>query len=131
MSDPAPAPPIDRAHLDRMTMGEDSLKAEVLGLFRNQTQSWMRLLDPETDTADWRVAAHTLKGSAMGIGAWALAEACSVAEATAKKERILSQGEKRVFTDAIRVALDAALADIAVIEHRLAIAALRAGKLPD
>ncbi len=114
-----------------MTMGEDSLKAEVLGLFRNQTQSWMRLLDPETDTADWRVAAHTLKGSAMGIGAWALAEACSVAEATAKKERILSQAEKRMFTDRIRVELDAALADIATIEHRLAIAALRAGKLPD
>jgi HPt (histidine-containing phosphotransfer) domain-containing protein len=131
MSEPDPVPPIDRAHLDRMTMGEDSLKAEVLGLFRNQTQSWMRLLDPETDTADWRVAAHTLKGSAMGIGAWALAEACSVAEATAKKERILSQGEKRMFTDRIRVELDAALADIATIEHRLAIAALRAGKLPD
>jgi HPt (histidine-containing phosphotransfer) domain-containing protein len=131
MSEPQDAPPIDRAHLDRMTMGEDSLKAEVLGLFRNQTQSWMRLLDPETDTADWRVAAHTLKGSAMGIGAWALAEACSVAEATAKKERILSQAEKRLFTDRIRVELDAALADIATIEHRLAIAALKAGKLPD
>ena len=68
---------LDRAHFDHMTGADRALQIEVLGLFQQQVANWRaRLLGGD----DWREAAHTLKGSARGIGLNALAQACEAAE---------------------------------------------------
>lgn len=70
----------DRAHFAHMTGGDAALQAEIVAIFRAQTELWVRLLIPDAPTAVWRDAAHTVKGSAKGLGLWALAEACERAE---------------------------------------------------
>lgn len=72
---------VDFAHLDRLTGGDAAVNAEVLDLFCEQADLWTRVLDPNGDASAWRDGAHTLKGSALGIGAAALAAACAAAEA--------------------------------------------------
>jgi HPt (histidine-containing phosphotransfer) domain-containing protein len=79
---PPPAPvetAIDLEHLARMTFGERSLEAEVLTLFERQAAV---LLAHMREAAPHAVAAfaHTLKGSARGIGAWRVAEAADAVE---------------------------------------------------
>jgi HPt (histidine-containing phosphotransfer) domain-containing protein len=66
--------PIDLVHLARMTLGDRSLEREVLQLFDRQAGmliARMRGADPAAVAA----LAHTLKGSARGIGAWRVARA--------------------------------------------------------
>ena len=68
--------PIDLVHLSRMTLGDHALERDVLVLFERQ----IRLLMERIETAANPVAAaaaHTLKGSARGIGAFALAKAAA------------------------------------------------------
>ena len=71
----------DRAHFAHMTGDDAALQREIIGLFQGQAAAWTKALDPAAPDPAWRDAAHTLKGSARGIGFWALAEACERAEA--------------------------------------------------
>ena len=74
--------PIDRDHLHRMTLGERELEREVLGLFDRQADMMLkRILN--SDAAVAAAAAHTLKGSARGIGAWRVASAAEAVELAA------------------------------------------------
>jgi HPt (histidine-containing phosphotransfer) domain-containing protein len=71
--------PIDLVHLARMTLGERSLEREVLSLFDRQSTlllARMRSAAP----AGILTLAHTLKGSARGIGAWRVARAAEALE---------------------------------------------------
>lgn len=75
--------PVDLEHLDRYTGGEKAINAEVLELFVRQCgQSLVRLraLIEARDGKTWRDVLHTLKGSALGVGAFALAEDFASAE---------------------------------------------------
>ena len=76
---------LDRAHFDHMTGGDRSLQIEVLGLFRQQVDAWRTLL---ASGENWRGAAHTLKGSARGIGLNALAAACEAAETAPEAQHL-------------------------------------------
>jgi HPt (histidine-containing phosphotransfer) domain-containing protein len=70
--------PVDFDYLETYAAGDREVVSEVLGLFRAQAQAWRgRLAEPG---ADWRDLVHTIKGSARGIGATALAEVCERAE---------------------------------------------------
>ncbi len=74
--------PIDLVHLSRMTLGDRALERDVLALFERQIGFLMERI--ETATAPVAAAAaHTLKGSAQGIGAFALANAASQVEQAA------------------------------------------------
>ena len=117
-------PAIDKAHLDRMTGGDSDLALEVLGLFKEQIELWSRLLQPDSNSADWAIAAHTVKGSARGIGAWQLGEICGQAEELANQVA-LTRDEKRQWLDAIKNELDLVGAEIAVIEHKAALNSLK------
>jgi HPt (histidine-containing phosphotransfer) domain-containing protein len=71
--------PIDLVHLARTTFGDRSLEREVLQLFDRQSSmliSRMRLATPAGVVA----LAHTLKGSARGIGARRVARAAELLE---------------------------------------------------
>lgn len=71
---------IDFNHLEHYVGGDQSIIREVLALFSDQARTVLPLLDPEGPSDQWKSAAHSLKGSALGIGAGALAEACGDAE---------------------------------------------------
>ncbi|MBV9331935.1 MAG: Hpt domain-containing protein [Alphaproteobacteria bacterium] len=80
MADPA----VDLAHLARYTGGDDSLNAEVLGLFDSQAEDLvlqLRSILKARDAKSWKLVTHTLKGAARGIGAFDLADAAASAEA--------------------------------------------------
>jgi HPt (histidine-containing phosphotransfer) domain-containing protein len=112
---------VDFGYLERYAAGDAALIEEVLGLFREQAQLWMRLLDPAADGDAWRDAAHSLKGSALGVGAFALAERCE----TCEREPQADLGRRTVLVDHVRDTLDEALADIAAYLHEQALRSLK------
>jgi HPt (histidine-containing phosphotransfer) domain-containing protein len=63
--------PIDIAHLERMTLGDETLQREVLAMFSAQSVGLIGRL----------ALAHTLKGSARAIGAFRVADAAESLEA--------------------------------------------------
>jgi HPt (histidine-containing phosphotransfer) domain-containing protein len=76
--------PIDRDHLSRMTLGERALERELLQLFDHQAAMLLqRMRELPVANANIAASAHTLKGSARGIGAWAVARAAEMVELSA------------------------------------------------
>ncbi len=73
---------IDRRHLARMTFGDRSLEREVLQLFDRQATVLMARIRAGNPAAIASLA-HTLKGSAAGIGASAVARSAGAAELAA------------------------------------------------
>lgn len=99
---------IDREHLARLTFGDQRLERELLALFDQQAS----LLLPRIQTADMAsvgALAHTLKGSALGVGAFTVAEASAAAE-QARDPTVLREAIAR-----LAVAIAAARAQIAVL----------------
>lgn len=60
---------LDRAHLVRYTLSDSSLEREIIGLFLAQLPLLLSQLKVAADAADWKMASHTLKGSARAVGA--------------------------------------------------------------
>jgi len=111
-----PQRPIDLVHLSKFTMGQRDVEAEILGLFRQQLAASLdRLADAADlagDDAAWREAAHTLKGSARGVGAWALADRCQGAEKLADGDtRRVAVSELADLVAAATAFIDELLAD--------------------
>ena len=100
---------IDQVHLERMTLGDRSLEREVLEIFARQTAMTLERI-AGAGPARTAAAAHTLKGSARGIGAWPVAQAA---------ERL----EQAATSAANEAAMLAAIAELeaASFEARLAI----------
>src|SRR5580704_18577371 len=73
---------IDQVHLERMTLGDRSLEREVLEIFARQTAMTLERI-AGAGPARTAAAAHTLKGSACGIGAWRVAQAAERLEQAA------------------------------------------------
>jgi HPt (histidine-containing phosphotransfer) domain-containing protein len=71
--------PIDFDHLRRMTLGDAAIEQEVLAMFSAQSGNLVHTL--AALPADSSVLAHTLKGSARAIGAFAVADAAARLEA--------------------------------------------------
>jgi HPt (histidine-containing phosphotransfer) domain-containing protein len=67
----------DRPHLARYTMDNADLEKEIIGLFLQQLPSIVAMLEQADSAAQWKMAAHTLKGSAAAVGATAI-HACAV-----------------------------------------------------
>lgn len=74
------ARPIDKEHLFRMTLGDQRLLREVLRLFDRQIEMLLPRILQSRGTASAAAVAHTLKGSARGIGAWRVAQAADAVE---------------------------------------------------
>lgn len=75
-------PAIDCSHLAQMTFGDRSLERELLGLFDRQAAILIERMRT-SDAAAVATLAHTLKGSAAGIGAGRVARAAQAAELAA------------------------------------------------
>ena len=116
---------VDFGHLEGFAAGDEALIEEVLGLFREQSALWLPLLDPAAADDAWRDAAHSLKGSALGVGAFDVAKACEAAEAAFQAPL----GVKAARLLDVRDALDRALADIAAYSHERALQSLKSPPL--
>ncbi len=107
---PAAAAAIDRAHLHRMTFGDRALERELLQLFDRQAMILLaRMRDNEA--AALAGLAHTLKGSAVGIGAGAVAKAAAAAEHAAGR----SPAERDAAIDRLAAAVEAVRPEIAAL----------------
>jgi HPt (histidine-containing phosphotransfer) domain-containing protein len=73
-------PPVDLAHLGRYTLGNRALEKEVLDMFCEQASASTVNLRAARDAKAWKIAAHTVKGSARAVGAWTVAELAQQAE---------------------------------------------------
>ena len=102
-------PPIDVEHLGRMTLGEQSVEFEVLELFDRQAELLLVRMR-EVGPAGVATLAHTLAGSALGIGAWRVAEAAEALAHAATENRDLAPALETL--------------GCAVIDARLAICAM-------
>lgn len=72
--------PVDLVHLARYTLGNRALEREVLELFLTQSRLYLKRLKEAVQDRAWHDAAHTIKGSARGIGAWHIAKTAESAE---------------------------------------------------
>lgn len=99
---------IDFSHLEHYVGNDKAVIREVLALFSDQARTVLPTLDPDGPSEQWRHAAHSLKGSALGIGATALAQACSEAEQAKEGDG----PEKSLARARIADCLGAVLADI-------------------
>jgi len=105
---------MDDAHLERMTLGDRGLEREVLEIFARQIAILLaRIAGAEPALA--AASAHTLMGSARGIGAWRVAEAAERLEHAA-----VSQFGEAALDRAIDELNAAAIATSAAIAVRLA-----------
>jgi len=100
---------IDTEHLARMTLGELSLQREVLALFDRQADILMPRIR-QGAPALAAASAHTLKGSAAGIGAFRVARAAEHVEQAQSLER---DAALVAAVDTLAAMLDEAKAEIA------------------
>jgi HPt (histidine-containing phosphotransfer) domain-containing protein len=108
---------IDETHLQRMTLGDRRLEREVLELFVRQTTIMLgRIVGAQPAMA--AAAAHTLKGSARGIGAWRVARAAELVENAAGGE-VGAGTMKGDMEDAVTELKSASLEASAAIGARL------------
>lgn len=97
---------IDRTHLERMTFGDRGLERELLQLFDRQAAILIERMRGN-DAAAVGALAHTLKGSAAGIGAGGVAQ---TAEAV---ERAATAADRAAAIDGLAQAVNAARKAIA------------------
>jgi HPt (histidine-containing phosphotransfer) domain-containing protein len=106
VAEPADAPPlapreqsapavIDLAHLACMTQGEEGLQREVLELFVLQADILLGRMRGETPMVVAALA-HTLCGSARGVGARAVAEAAEALERSARSTGKVTEAVERL-----------------------------------
>ncbi len=93
--------PIDLVHLSRQTLGDRDLEREVLELFVNQSRLYLQRLEVAKSVQEKKNAAHTILGSARGLGAWKVAEEAAMFEETCARS---SDSER--LCDAVSTAND-------------------------
>jgi HPt (histidine-containing phosphotransfer) domain-containing protein len=74
------ANPIDLVHLSRQTAGDSELEQELLALFSDQCVKHLGTICGQQPQDQKRDAAHTLKGAALAVGAWTVADMASAVE---------------------------------------------------
>ena len=115
LSKAAHAGAIDLEHLSRCTLGNQVLQHEVLALFREQSEIYLRHLQDASDAEAWADAAHSLKGSARSVGAMDVAWCAEAAEQLSHELRDASRREAmqelRRLVDRANRFIDGMLAD--------------------
>lgn len=101
---------LDEGHLKRMTLGDQSLEREVLQVFARQIMLMLKRIVC-AEPAHAAAAAHTLKGSARGLGAWRVANAAERLEQAAAGLGDMSEAiaELEIASGEVRGAIEARL----------------------
>ena len=100
---------LDREHLLHQTMESNELAGEIVGLFLTQLPAIFDMLKTAASQADWKFAIHTLKGSAVTVGAMRIAaiavqlEALTAVDSDARQRLIAAlDAEIAAFREAAR-----------------------------
>lgn len=109
---------LDLSQLQTMTGGDAGLAVEALGIFRQSSDLWGRLLDPAGEVAHWADAAHAIKGAARSVGLMALGDACETAERLGRAGDA-SPVQTGVALSEVKDRLGEALEALAHVEHQL------------
>lgn len=72
--------PVDLVHLAQHSLGDQQLEQEILRLFVRQSAIYLERLKAAASNDARCQAAHTIKGSARGIGAWRVAHLAEAIE---------------------------------------------------
>jgi HPt (histidine-containing phosphotransfer) domain-containing protein len=106
-------PPLDLVHLASQCLGDHELQVELLGLFRRQAPALTAQLcgSPPLSPESRARIAHTLRGSALAVGARRVASAAWRIEELAGGSGDQSSAETRVIA-ALQSAVAEALAEI-------------------
>jgi HPt (histidine-containing phosphotransfer) domain-containing protein len=104
---------IDDEHLKRMTLGDRGLERDLLRIFVRQNATILDRISVH-DPVAIAAAAHTMIGSARGIGAW------RVAAAAEQLARAADEGDEKNLGEAIAALKFASLEVSAAIDARLA-----------
>jgi HPt (histidine-containing phosphotransfer) domain-containing protein len=84
------ARPVDLAHLAKQTLGDRALEQEVLKLFVQQALSARDQITHAATSERLRLA-HSLKGSARGVGAFAIAECVAQLESRPDDKHVIQR----------------------------------------
>ena len=101
---------ICRAHFSSVTFDDPDLQGQILELFAQQIKEFRRGLFESVDVEALRVLLHRFKGSARGVGAFALGEALEQAEQEA------ASGTLPVLTS-VEVCLAEVSADLSELQN--------------
>ena len=101
---------IDRDHLKQMTFGDRGLERELLQLFDRQAEVLLTRMRAG-EAAVLATLAHTLKGSALGIGATEVAHSAAATEAAAAG----SPAQRDAALDDLAAAIDVVRVEIAAL----------------
>lgn len=81
MSDATDVPALfDARHLATYTLGDAAIEQEVLPLFLDHAMAVLSRLREAGSEKEWREAAHSLKGSARGVGAFVVGASAAALE---------------------------------------------------
>lgn len=114
-------PVLDVQHLSLMTGADASLGIEIIDIFRNQTDMWQRMLDPSLPRGQWADAAHSLKGTALSVGAKRLAAACAEVETLGRSSEEVSVVEAGTMISALKDEIGPAIEAAARVSHQLTV----------
>lgn len=113
-------PVFNLAHLRTYTLGNAEFEHEILNLFLEQLPVTLAALEAAQSAKDWHMAAHTLKGSALAVGASQLAAASGAAEQLAFAHGLANTVDPlRSTLVAIRSAIDDVRTEIGRLRHSL------------
>ena len=82
--------PVDLAHLAKQTLGDRALEQEVLKLFVQQALTARDQIAQAAPNERLRIA-HNLKGSARGVGAFAVADCVAELEGKPDDEHLVAR----------------------------------------
>ena len=102
----------DRAHLVRYTMENPELEKEIIGLFLAQLPETMAMLRGAASAEAWKLATHTIKGSAAAVGARRINHLASRMEE--KKHNLDVNVKSNLFAE-----LDLAIEDFRAMADRI------------
>jgi|TARA_B100002003_G_C13963925_1_gene466774 HPt (histidine-containing phosphotransfer) domain-containing protein len=82
-------------HLGTYTQGDRTLEGELLSMFLPSAQGYMDAMTAGAEGRDegWWTAAHSLKGVALGVGAWEIAALAEAAEGHRDSPPPVRQGD--------------------------------------
>lgn len=116
-------PVLDVAQLSMMTGADIPLAIEIIDIFRHQADIWSRMLDAQLPPDQWADAAHSLKGSALSVGAMRLAEVCSRTEKLGRShsETSVTRTQAAISLSELKDEIGPAIEAIAKLVHQLSL----------
>lgn len=92
---PSRARPVDLVHLARQTLGDRALEQEVLGMFVQQMIAARERMIAAGEH-ERRMIAHTLKGTARGVGAFAVGDCAAEIEEKPSSKVLIARLSKLI-----------------------------------